>query len=952
MVFVHAVLISQDCSEIGADSFYTYTSLSSSNAAYGQYTCSPKQCTMVTNAAAVPSPAEPAECDFTTGTCTAGASYGFTKANVFKNMVSKTCDADLSASTYPDICSRTALAQNFMLGASSDLSGKAHLESGIRLLYCNDQYLVIHTVNVPNHAVGLLANPRPPGSGFDINGNPAAGYGSQTVTRSNVVQYSVYKIPLVPQDLGASSVTVNNKARFDATFTAVLGVATTAVIAEKGELTFSAATAGNIHAGYIITGAGLADKTVLSSCDSAEIVAGTGGVSSTTLNIAWTVIGSVCKDSKVASTCTDATAGKYVKISSAYIRLSNCSMRGGKGACTLASAQTVATGTTLQVFDSSTGSTVKCSISAATTAAIATSVTITGTHNSVHDLPSFSASNSPKAGINYPGIPIYGPLAVAVTGQVLYPVFDDQGFTSQEMCEVDMCNAHAGKGFDYHYHGDPYHHTPGKCLYSPADYADATNGHPPLIGFSLDGYKVYGRYLSESSIGYSTALDDCGGHSHGGGDFAQYHYHAQVKELTSIKTSATATSQLSTLTNAATPYFAPLPGVFKCWRGDIGAQRLFGNQVKFDSRAEFEDVKPCTGTKHYWRHGSLSGSLSGGQATALAASFDQFTSASPSWPGPPTAAPTPLSTTKPAPKPSPKPTMARPAGTAVWHSHHRGKTCDSAVFRYTVLPTQINTCSRPGPNPTGASPYTKLSCSVGEFYVHFFKTMYPPSNPACSAPSSPGSVLKKQAVCTRDDDGGSYVKTGCGAIPYDLWSRAALVITSISAPAGQAYNTAQFPSLCAAAAASASASAYESSVSTEYLLLDACAPVFGLPSSGDRNTVLYRRKIRVVSSSGSSGRIAIEEAQYRASDERCSEAPKRIVSAQYSSSSSSSSLCLPDPLLLGRWYSNAVLRPRYAPPDASPKPTRRPSPPPPNKPALRRTSSRKRREEQSDMEEE
>ena len=40
--------------------------------------------------------------------------------------------------------------------------------------------------------------------------------------------------------------------------------------------------------------------------------------------------------------------------------------------------------------------------------------------------------------------------------------------------------------------------------------------HPPQIGWSLDGYSIYGRHLNILNQGYSTALDDCGGHTHDG----------------------------------------------------------------------------------------------------------------------------------------------------------------------------------------------------------------------------------------------------------------------------------------------------------------------------------------------------------------------------------------------------------------------------------------------------
>jgi len=54
-----------------------------------------------------------------------------------------------------------------------------------------------------------------------------------------------------------------------------------------------------------------------------------------------------------------------------------------------------------------------------------------------------------------------------------------------------------------------------------------------LIGFSADGFFIYGikkkkgRYLNSTAPGYSTALDDCGGHTH---DSNGFHYHAQVGE--------------------------------------------------------------------------------------------------------------------------------------------------------------------------------------------------------------------------------------------------------------------------------------------------------------------------------------------------------------------------------------------------------------------------------------
>ena len=89
-----------------------------------------------------------------------------------------------------------------------------------------------------------------------------------------------------------------------------------------------------------------------------------------------------------------------------------------------------------------------------------------------------------------------------------------------------MCNGHAGQGFDYHYHGDPFG---PQCLYSCANYSSVT-AHPPLFGYGLDGVPIFGRHLSSSALGASVPLDDCGGHVHSGAIDAYiaagtYHYH-------------------------------------------------------------------------------------------------------------------------------------------------------------------------------------------------------------------------------------------------------------------------------------------------------------------------------------------------------------------------------------------------------------------------------------------
>jgi hypothetical protein len=62
-------------------------------------------------------------------------------------------------------------------------------------------------------------------------------------------------------------------------------------------------------------------------------------------------------------------------------------------------------------------------------------------------------------------------------------------------------------------------------MYNQSDYP-FTYSYPPVIGFGLDGFLIYGRYLKISASGANLALDLCGGHSNAP---YGYNYHAEVK---------------------------------------------------------------------------------------------------------------------------------------------------------------------------------------------------------------------------------------------------------------------------------------------------------------------------------------------------------------------------------------------------------------------------------------
>jgi hypothetical protein len=143
-------------------------------------------------------------------------------------------------------------------------------------------------------------------------------------------------------------------------------------------------------------------------------------------------------------------------------------------------------------------------------------------------------------------LPMSGAIGVMLDGVPIYPNEDNRGETVQDSCEADRCMAHVGRGFDYHYHGDPFGHT---CMYSEDN---ATDNHPSLIGFGADGILIYGRYTGKKQEGFSEDLDTCGGHVH---TTYGYHYHAVVITATHAETGQKYTSAM----------ISPL----NCWKGDI-----------------------------------------------------------------------------------------------------------------------------------------------------------------------------------------------------------------------------------------------------------------------------------------------------------------------------------------------------------------------------------------------
>ena len=128
---------------------------------------------------------------------------------------------------------------------------------------------------------------------------------------------------------------------------------------------------------------------------------------------------------------------------------------------------------------------------------------------------------------NYSSISVNG---IAVDGVKIYPSINNTLVFAQMNAEITSTGVHVGRGMGLHYHADGHSFSGnGINLYNIQDYDG--HSHPPIIGFSLDGLALYGKYETQYSSmdGAAIALDDFGSHSHG--DYGQ-HYHSHEKIVT------------------------------------------------------------------------------------------------------------------------------------------------------------------------------------------------------------------------------------------------------------------------------------------------------------------------------------------------------------------------------------------------------------------------------------
>ena len=111
-----------------------------------------------------------------------------------------------------------------------------------------------------------------------------------------------------------------------------------------------------------------------------------------------------------------------------------------------------------------------------------------------------------------------GPTAIAITGIVLFGPADALGRDAIEYegPTMDDCWGHAAPGGVYHHHSEPV------CAFGTDTDPSAhrtSDGHPPLLAFSYDGFGIYA--IDDGDPG-GADLDACSGHVD---DVRGYHYH-------------------------------------------------------------------------------------------------------------------------------------------------------------------------------------------------------------------------------------------------------------------------------------------------------------------------------------------------------------------------------------------------------------------------------------------
>ena len=103
-----------------------------------------------------------------------------------------------------------------------------------------------------------------------------------------------------------------------------------------------------------------------------------------------------------------------------------------------------------------------------------------------------------------------GPIGVAINGVPIFNPCKQGGCTSgngggdtKVLGELDVCNGHAGRADDYHYHAAPI------CMMSDQSNAAYWDTHP--LGWALDGYAIFGYRNPDGTTATRDAT--CGGNT-------------------------------------------------------------------------------------------------------------------------------------------------------------------------------------------------------------------------------------------------------------------------------------------------------------------------------------------------------------------------------------------------------------------------------------------------------
>jgi hypothetical protein len=111
----------------------------------------------------------------------------------------------------------------------------------------------------------------------------------------------------------------------------------------------------------------------------------------------------------------------------------------------------------------------------------------------------------------------FGAVSVAVNGVSIYNPYDGGGVDAPSSICFDDYNGHPSPDGSYHYH-----------QWSPALDAMETDGHSGVVGYSFDGYAIFGPWESEGVDAHNDVqhpLDDCHGHTD---PIRGYHYHTSL----------------------------------------------------------------------------------------------------------------------------------------------------------------------------------------------------------------------------------------------------------------------------------------------------------------------------------------------------------------------------------------------------------------------------------------